>query len=375
MNRSGGVDWLRVLVAVAALIAAGVVGGLIVHWTSSDSTTTGASIPGTGLLALQPGGSAGGSCDATKIARDELRSVVTIGVSGAGGSGTGSGEIIRTSDGDAYILTNNHVIAPAASGGSINVLFADGTGTSATLVGRDPLTDLAVIKVSDQSDLRAISMGSSGNLVTGQPVVALGAPLGLSSTITAGIISAIGRTVEVPGTSGRNALLIDAIQTDAAINPGNSGGALVNCAGKLIGIPSAGASVPNESGESSAGSVGLGFAIPIDLARTIANEIISTGRVVHSYFGVQVTPVSAAAAAASNLPEGLYISYTAPGGPASKAGLQAGDVITKVDGRAATSESLAEVTLRKKPGTTVEVEYTRNGQSTSTNVTLMAQPG
>lgn len=374
MNRSGGVGWTRVLVAVAALIAAGVVGGLIVHWTSSNSTAPASASATRGLVA-QPGGSAGGSCDATKVANSELPSVVTIGVSGANGSGTGSGEVIRTSGGDGYILTNNHVIAPAATGGSIQVLFADGTSASATLVGRDPLTDLAVIKVSGQQNLRAISIGSSGNLVVGQPVVALGAPLGLSSTVTGGIVSAIGRTIEVPGTNGRNALLVDAIQTDAAINPGNSGGALVNCAGQLVGIPSAGASVPNESGQASSGSVGLGFAIPVDLAKTIANEIISTGRVVHSFFGVQVTPVTAAAAATANLPEGLYISYLSPGGPASGAGLQVGDVITKLDGRTATSQSLAELTLTKKPGTGIKVEYSRNGQSSSTNVTLIAQPG
>jgi putative serine protease PepD len=158
--------------------------------------------------------------------------VVTIAASGPGGAGTGSGEVIRSG---GYVLTNNHVILPAASGGSVGVLFADGQTAPATITGRDPQTDLAVLKVETSRQLKLISLGSSSSVKVGQPVVAVGAPLGLSGTVTSGIISALDRTVEVPGENDRNALLVSAVQTDASINPGNSGGALVNCEGQLVG--------------------------------------------------------------------------------------------------------------------------------------------
>jgi putative serine protease PepD len=189
--------------------------------------------------------------------------VVTINATGAAGVGTGSGEVIRS---DGYILTNNHVISMAAHGGSVRVVFVGGQGEPATIVGRDPLTDLAVLKVQASPELKVIALGSSDAVRVGQPVVALGSPLGLAGTVTAGIVSALDRTVHVPGENDRAALLVSAVQTDAAINPGNSGGALVNCDGKLIGVPTAGATVPTPSGEATGGSIGLGFAIPVDLA-------------------------------------------------------------------------------------------------------------
>jgi putative serine protease PepD len=182
----------------------------------------------------------------------------------ANGSGTGSGEVIRS---DGYILTNNHVISiAAASGGSVEVQFSDGQVESATITGRDPQTDLAVLKVETSRQLKVIALGSSSSVQVGEPVVAIGAPLGLSGTVTSGIVSALNRTVQVPGDNDSTALLVSAVQTDASINPGNSGGALVDCAGKLVGVPTAGATVPSPSGESGGGSIGLGFAIPVDLA-------------------------------------------------------------------------------------------------------------
>ena len=152
-----------------------------------------------------------------------------------------------------------------------------------------------------------IALGSSSSVQVGQPVVVIGAPLGLSGTVTSGIVSALNRTVQVPGENDSSALLVAAMQTDAAINPGNSGGALVNCAGQLIGVPSAGATVPSTSGESSGGSIGLGFAIPVDLAKSIADEIIATGTVTHAYFGVQTVQIPPAAAAQAGVPEGLLV--------------------------------------------------------------------
>ena len=316
--------------------------------------------------------SSAGSCPVTPVADRVLPSVVTIAASGSDGAGTGSGEVIKS---DGYILTNNHVISIAAHGGSVEVTFADGTSAAATIVGRDPLTDLAVLKVSQSSNLKPITLGSSDSVQVGEPVIALGAPLGLSGTVTSGIVSAMDRTVEVPGDNDRSALLVSALQTDAAINPGNSGGALVNCSGDLIGVPTAGASVPSPSGGASAGSVGLGFAIPVSIAKTISDEIISTGRVTHAYFGIQTLPVPPEAAAEAGLKSGLYVVGVVAGGPAAKAGLAKGDVITKINGEAAaTNVQLQELTLTKSPGDTVTIEYLRDGASHSATVTLAAQP-
>jgi putative serine protease PepD len=295
--------------------------------------------------------------------------VVTIAASGSGGSGTGSGEVIRA---DGYILTNNHVISIAAHGGSVQVLFSDGRTAATTITGRDPQTDLAVLHVETSShQLDVISLGTSSTVKVGEPVVAIGAPLGLSGTVTSGIISALDRTVEVPGDDDRSALLVSAMQTDAAINPGNSGGALVNCEGQLVGVPTAGATVPNSGG----GSIGLGFAIPVDLAKSIADEIIATGRVTHAFFGLQTVPIPPAAAAEAGLPEGLYVQAVTPGGPAAQAGLRPEDVITSINGEPATSNiQLQELTLTKKPGDTVTIGYTRAGQTATATVTLGAQP-
>ena len=294
--------------------------------------------------------------------------MVTIAATGSGGSGTGSGEVIRS---DGYILTNNHVISIAANGGSVEVLFSDGQSVAATITGRDPQTDLAVLKVQTSAKLKVIATGSSETVQVGQPVVAIGAPLGLSGTVTSGIVSALDRTVEVPGENDRSALLVSAMQTDAAINPGNSGGALVNCAGQLVGVPTAGATVPGSGG----GSVGLGFAIPVDLATSVADEIIATGRVTHAFFGLQTVPVPPSAAAQAGLPEGLFVQVVTPGGPAAQAGLRPNDVITSIDGKPATSNiELQELTLTKKPGNTVSIGYSRAGQSATTTVTLGAQP-
>lgn len=275
--------------------------------------------------------------------------MVTIAAHAPDGSGTGSGEVIKS---DGYILTNNHVISiAAASGGSVEVQFSDGQVEPATITGRDPQTDLAVLKVQTSRQLKVIALGTSSSVQVGEPVVAIGAPLGLSGTVTSGIVSALNRTVQVPGDNDGTALLVSAVQTDASINPGNSGGALVDCEGKLVGVPTAGATVPSPSGESGGGSIGLGFAIPVDLAKSIADEIIATGRVTHAFFGVS------------------------PGGPAATAGLRPDDVITTINGEPATSNiQLEELTLTKKPGDTVSIGYDRAGHSAKATVTLAAQP-
>jgi putative serine protease PepD len=328
-----------------------VIGGVIVAATQSSDTN---------------------SCSATNVASKTLPSVVTIMARKGSSGGTGSGEIIRS---DGYILTNNHVISLAANGGSIEVLFSDGSTESATLTGRDPQTDLAVIKVKSSESLPVIPFGSSNEAKVGQPVVALGAPLGLSSTVTTGIISALDRNIDVPSDNGKTALLVAAIQTDAAINPGNSGGALTDCSGNLIGVPSAGASVPNESGGSSSGDVGLGFAIPVSTAESVSNEIISTGHVTHAYLGMQAAQIPPAAAQQAGTSEGLYVVSVVPGGPASAAGLRRGDIITEINGDSATDPNqLTAVTLTQKPGDTVTIAYERDDHAATATVTLGTAP-
>jgi putative serine protease PepD len=359
----GGRRWLPWAALGAALAVGGGLGAGIASAANSSTSTPAAN--------TTPSGSSSGQvsvCNVTSVANQVIPSVVTISARGAEGGGTGSGEVIKSG---GYILTNNHVIAIAANGGSVGVQFSDGQTAPATIVGRDPQTDLAVLKVDTSAKLQVIAIGSSSSVVIGQAAVVIGAPLGLSGTVTSGIVSALDRTVEVPGEDDRAALLVGAIQTDAAINPGNSGGSMVNCSGQLIGVPTAGAAVPNSPG----GSIGLGFAIPVNLAMTIADEIISTGRVTHSYFGLGAAAIPPSAAAEAGVPEGLFVQTVVPGGPAAKAGLRMGDVITKINGEPATSTiQLQELMLTMNPGATVQLEYSRGGQSATATVTLGTQP-
>ena len=359
----GGRRWLPWAALGAALAVGGGLGAGIASAANSSTSTPAANTTTSGASSGQAS-----VCDVTSVANQVIPSVVTISARGAEGGGTGSGEVIKS---DGYILTNNHVIAIAANGGSVEVQFADGQTVPATIVGRDPQTDLAVLKVDTSAKLKVIAIGSSSSVVVGQAAVVIGAPLGLSGTVTSGIVSALDRSIQVPGEDNSAALLVGAIQTDAAINPGNSGGSMVNCSGQLIGVPTAGAAVPNSPG----GSIGLGFAIPVNLAMTIADEIISTGSVTHAYFGLGAVPIPPSAAAQAGVPEGLYVQTVTPGGPAAKAGLRTGDVITKINGQPATSTvQLQELTLTMKPGATVQLEYSRGGQSATATVTLGAEP-
>jgi putative serine protease PepD len=352
--------WVLWVGLVAAFLLGGVMGGVIVAANRSSAKSA-------------PSAAAENTCSATEVAEKDLPSVVTISVTKGQTGSTGSGEVIR---GDGHILTNNHVVSLAADGGEITALFSDGRTAPATITGRDPKADLAVIRVDGLPSLPAIPFGSSKDVVVGQPVVAIGAPLGLANTVTSGIVSALNRTVEVPSDGGQTALLVSAVQTDAAINPGNSGGALVDCEGRLVGVPSAGATAPSSGlGGGSSGSIGLGFAIPVDLAKTISDEIIATGNVTHAYFGIGVVTVPTGVASASGQAGGLYVASVVPGGPADSAGLRSGDIITAVDGTPATStDQLAALTIAKRPGDTVAVEYVRAGQSKTTRLTLGAQP-
>jgi putative serine protease PepD len=341
---------------VLALVAAGVVGGIVALAFRDDSS------PSTTALDAR-------ACPDADVATRGLPSVVKISVQGSGGEGTGSGEVI-TDDGD--ILTNNHVISAAANGGTISVLFSDGETADARLVGRDPQTDLAVVKVDTSNALHPITFASSAELDVGEPVVALGAPLGFPNTVTSGIVSALDRSVQVPADGGATALLVAAIQTDAAINPGNSGGALVDCDAHLVGVPTAGATIPSTNGGSNSGNIGLGFAIPADFARAVSDEIIDTGKVTHAFLGLQVAPAVSTSASTAN---GLFVVAVSAGGPSASAGLRAGDVITEIDGKDATSaEQLQALTLTRKAGESVAVRYARNGAERSIDITLAAAP-
>jgi putative serine protease PepD len=321
-------------------------------------------------IALTRGDGNGAACQATRVAERGLPSVVTIsarGQSAAAGAGTGSGEVIRA---EGYVLTNDHVITPAAVGGRLDVTFDDGTTAAASIVGRDPLTDLSVLKVEGNRRLDVIPLGSSAALRVGQPVVALGAPLGLSSTVTTGVISALGRTVRVPSDVTGSALLAAAIQTDAAINPGNSGGALVDCAGRLVGVPTAGATVPDGNGGSSSGSIGIGFAIPVDAAMRIATKLIAEGSVTHADLGLRAAALAPTADRADVVVVGVRAS-----GPADKAGLRPGDVLAAVDGTRVTDvDQLDALSVTRRPGESVTVTYRRAGTTADTSLLLGSLP-
>lgn len=351
--------------AVVAVVVALIAGGLLGWGVGRSSATTTA-----------PASSANdqkvSACDAITVSNDVLPAIVTVSAIGSEGGGTGTGEIISK---DGYIVTNNHVISGAVDGGTISVLTSGGVQASAELVGRDPRSDLAVLKVAESSSLPTVPWGDSAKVVVGQPVVALGAPLGLSGTVTSGIVSALGRTVPVPGDNGQTAILANSIQTDASINPGNSGGALVDCSGDLIGINSAIATVPNSAGQAGGGSVGIGFAIPSDFAHSIVDQIIASGHVTYPYFGLSVAPIPPAAAQRLKVSDGLYVISVVPGGPSAQAGIQAGDVIVEVDGKPATNaDALAETVMTTKAGETVDVTYVRDGETKKATVTLENPP-
>jgi putative serine protease PepD len=301
------------------------------------------------------------------IAQRVLPSVVSISAETASGGGTGTGFVI---DSSGYILTNNHVIADAADGrGSIEVQFNDGTTLDATIVGRDSSYDLAVLKVN-RTGLTALTFGDSDQVAVGDSVIAIGSPLGLSGTVTLGIVSAKDRAVTA-GESAGDSSFINAIQTDAAINPGNSGGPLVNSAGAVIGVNSAIAALSSSGAQTSSqsGSIGLGFAIPINQARKTAEQLIKNGKATYPVVGVSVDMQYAG--------DGARIADTSnailPGGPAAKAGLRAGDLIIKFDGRTITAPEELIVAIRSKNvGDKVVIEYIRSGKTLTTSLTLTA---
>jgi S1-C subfamily serine protease len=305
---------------------------------------------------------------ATAAAAKAAPSVVTIYVSSGSNSGSGSG-VVLTDDG--YVLTNNHVVTLEGAGtGTVQVRTADGTLYDATVVGTDPASDLAVVKLDDASGLTPATFADSDKVQVGDIAVAIGAPLGLSNTVTDGIISATGRAVAT-GSTQDDATVIDAIQTDAAINPGNSGGALVNGAGQVIGINSAIATVASGApgSQSQSGNIGVGFAIPANTAERIAKELIQNGKATRAFLGVSAQ--TAADDQNSGVGTGAEVVSVEPGTAAADAGLKAGDVVTAVGDRPVTTSTELTAAVRSKaPGDKVTLTVRRGNDTSTTEVTL-----
>jgi putative serine protease PepD len=368
--------------AVAIAVVSAGIGGAAATVVELGTHSAGGS--GTGLIpgaapsvpaANMPPGSV------EQVAAKVVPSVVMLETDMGRASEEGSGIVLSA---DGLILTNNHVVAaaskpggpPGAPGGpggpggpagpppKTTVTFSDGRTAPFTVVGADPTSDIAVIRVQGVSGLTPISLGSSSDLRVGQPVVAIGSPLGLSGTVTTGIISAMNRPVSTTGESGNQNTVLDAIQTDAAINPGNSGGALVNMSGQLVGVNSAIATLGADSPDAQSGSIGLGFAIPVDQAKRIADELISTGKATHASLGVQVT--------SDKSTPGAKVVDVVQGGAAATAGVPKGVVVTKVDDRPINSaDALVAAVRSKAPGDKVSLTFQDPGGGNRTvQVTL-----
>ncbi|OCB56400.1 S1C family serine protease [Mycobacterium parascrofulaceum] len=364
---------LTVSALAIAVVSAGIGGAaataveLGTHTTNANGhSVIGGSAPSVPAANMPPG-------SVEQVAAKVVPSVVMLETDLGRQSEEGSGIVLSA---DGLILTNNHVVAAAAGppkatgapgappggppggpGGGLGgpapkttVTFADGRTAPFTVVGTDPTSDIAVIRVQGVSGLTPISLGSSSDLRVGQPVVAIGSPLGLSGTVTTGIVSALNRPVSTTGESGNQNTVLDAIQTDAAINPGNSGGALVNMNGQLVGVNSAIATLGADSPDAQSGSIGLGFAIPVDQAKRIADELISTGKASHASLGVQVTNDKGS--------PGAKIVDVVPGGAASTAGVPKNVIVTKVDDRPINSaDALVAAVRSKAPGDKISLTF------------------
>ena len=390
-----GPSWFALIVSM--ILTAAIT--LSASWALMQTRSAARSVPvpstSQGATTVTPVTSSGDSPDWQAVASAVSPAVVTIGVQSSSSSGVGSG-VVYNAEGD--IVTNYHVISPALDGqGKITVTLADSRLYEAEIVGTDQTTDLAVIRLTNPpADLTVATFGSSSDLAVGQEVMAVGAPLGLSNTVTTGVISALNRPVEVSNTdsgstpsdpndpfgqlpqlqnrstSSSDSVITNAIQVDASINPGNSGGPLFDSSGRVIGINSSIASNSGSSGQ--AGSIGLGFAIPVDLVSSVADQLIATGLADHAVLGVTVQSATAELDGAAVA--GAKIVDVTAGGGADKAGLKIDDVIVAVDGETvSSSKQLTGYVRRYKGGDEVTVAYVRNGQKYEVSATLTSQQG
>ena len=357
-SRNGRANFITRSNAILLAFVAGLVGAIF--GASSSGSLFGQSINlsrVTNSVERPPGSVA-------DLAQRVIPSVVSIEASSKDGGSTGTGFVIES---NGYILTNNHVIAEAATNnGAIDVTLNNGQKFVAKIIGRDASYDLAVIKIAT-TGLTALQLGDSDKVAVGDSVIAIGSPLGLSGTVTLGIISAKDRAVTA-GETGSDNSFINALQTDAAINPGNSGGPLIDSTGAVIGVNSAIATLGSSFG-SQTGSIGLGFAIPINQARKTADQLIKNGKATYPVLGVSIDMKFEGDGARIAVNDKAIL----PGGPAAKAGLKAGDLIIKFDGRTInTSEELIVAIRAKSVGDKVQLTYIRNGVTATTTVTLTA---
>lgn len=375
------------LAAVGVLSAALATGGTwgVISLTDqgpggASPAATGASVGGDGAASVVPVSSASKTNpDWNAVTAAVSPSVVAITVKSGGSGGEGSGVII---DGSGHVLTNHHVVSGAGDGAQIAVTLADGSTYAATVAGEDASTDLAVVTITDPpQDLRPITMGSSQGLTVGDPVMAVGNPLGLAGTVTTGIVSALNRPVTTSGSESggqdpfaeqqSSPVVTSAIQTSAAVNPGNSGGALVDAAGRLVGINSSIATLGGSGGQS--GSIGIGFAIPVDEAQWIAEQLIEDGSAEHALLGV--TPVDGSATVGSATRSGAQVRSVSDGSAADKAGLREGDLIVGVNDTGINSaESLVGMIHAQRIGSTVSLSVIRDDQEQTIKATLGTAP-
>ncbi|MFI6035486.1 trypsin-like peptidase domain-containing protein [Streptomyces sp. NPDC051315] len=353
--------------ALTLALVSGALGGAVGVYLERNGGFDGVELP---QASAEPTGRAADSVSG--IAARALPSVVTLHVSGSEESGTGTGFVL---DARGHILTNNHVVEPAGSDGEITVVFNGGQTAEAEIVGGDSGYDLAVVKVTGVKGLKPLNLGNSDNVQVGDPVVAIGAPFDLEGTVTSGIISAKERPITAGGESGdgSDVSYVDALQTDAPINPGNSGGPLLDARGRVIGVNSAIRSAADaaDSEGGQAGSIGLGFAIPINQGKRVAEELINTGRATHPVIGVTLDMDYAGDGARVGTQSGDGGSPVTPGGPGDRAGIRAGDVITEVDGRRVHSgEELIVKTRAHRPGDRLELTIERDGEELSLSLVL-----
>ena len=367
-RRRGPATALLVVLAVTIAVIAGALGGALGLLAADQRTTTSSSgtFDGASLGAAPEGAVVRSPESVAGVSAKVLPSVVSIAVSGGGQQGTGSGFVLSA---DGLVITNNHVVEAASDSGEIEVSFADGEQVQATIVGRSAPYDLAVLRV-DAQNLPPLPLGSSENVQVGDPVIAIGSPLGLAGTVTLGIVSAKDRPVTA-GQGDSDDSYISAIQTDAAINPGNSGGPLVNLAGEVVGVNSAIATLGGSMSSGPSGSIGLGFAIPIDQARRTAEQLIQGG--------VAVLPVIGALLDDRYTGEGAKIAEgpangtapLTPGGPAEQAGVRPGDVILALDGKVVRGNEELIVAIRTRaPGDKVTLTVLRGDDEQEIAVVL-----
>jgi putative serine protease PepD len=343
-----------IIVSIVIALLAGGVGATIGRSTSSN--ISGNFVNTEDAIERAPGSIA-------DLASRVIPGVVSISVEAGGDSGTGSGFFLS---GDGYILTNNHVVEAAATRGRISVAISTGKKYTATIVGRDSSYDLAVLKI-DVTGAPSLQLGDSDKAQVGDAVIAIGSPLGLAGTVTSGILSAKNRAVTTGSGAGESSF-INALQTDAAINPGNSGGPLVDATGAVVGVNSAIASLGSLAGGQS-GSIGLGFAIPINQAKKTAEQLIKTGSATYPIMGIAIdTRYNGVGALISSEANGIT-----PNGPAAKAGLKAGDLIIEINGKEIQSSDELIVAIRSQNvGDQVKIKFKRNAITREVTVTLAA---